>query len=1030
MRFGITKKFLFAFLTLSLLPLVILSLYARQKVVQVGEEAFSTTREELVRNASTLLEARARAIAQQVALFLQGSADDLRTLSYLPTDPIVYTGFYQSHQRTIWIRVGDNGASQEIRRPIPLYKEITFAGPDGIERIRIFDAATYDTRRDLNRPFWGPFGEEDYFNQAKALPRGALYVSHLLGRHVREAEQLQGAAGVETAVGGASYDGILRFAMPAYRGPVFAGVVSLALDHRHLMEYTQHVLPLGNREVVFPSYSSGNYAFLFDDAGWIITHPKYWDIRGYDRETGRLVDPTGMDYNESAMKAGYVPFNLLHVPFIHTNYRHVAQEVLAGRSGVTQTASVGGVSRVLAYAPIAFAHGEYRKTGYFGGVTLGAQTDIFHKAVNQSAQRLADGLAHTVRHFAVIILIAGGIVGIIAVILARSFTRPILMLTDKIKEISQGRFDFSVNIHSGDELEILARNFEKMGRELKQKQGDLVLSLEDLKTTKNEIETYSLRLERQVDILKTIHAFSHYLSANFSREEVLDVIVRTCVEGIGFDRALVYLHNKESDRLECVKTYGFDPVVESLARENSYHLTDDDCAQTRVFRSSKPCLVENVTDAVSLTPLDLAIARQSNALSYGFAPVRIGERTIGVLGADYASARKRITTEEMESLKIIANEAGMALERAQLLHKTVAERDFIESIFANMLSGLLVVDHGGRIRSANIKAEEILEAPIRARIGEGAATVLGAFPELLRQITDAITTGKNTNADFQITTAANRQVFLETAVSILNDPQIPDNRSVLLIFRDISRRKRMEQHLNRSDRLVSLGTLAAGIAHEIRNPLTGISLLLDDLHDRMANRTDERLMMQSALEEIEKLEKIVTELLQYASKPTSLLVPKDLDKVIDTSLFFVHKQCAKQGVSLVRTRAERLPPVKLDPEKIKQAILNILLNALHVVGEGGSIHITTRRVAQLDILSGKSGVELSITDTGPGIAPEDINYIFDPFFTRNPEGSGLGLSITHTIIEEHQGKIVADSEPGRGATFRIYFPLADDKDDA
>jgi len=141
MRFGITKKFLFAFLTLSLLPLVILSLYARQKVVQVGEEAFSTTREELVSNASSLLEARARGIAQQVGLFLQGSADDLRTLAHLPIDAGVFSNFYRSHQRAIWIRIRDNGASQDIRLPIPLYREITFVDEGGIERIRVFDAA-------------------------------------------------------------------------------------------------------------------------------------------------------------------------------------------------------------------------------------------------------------------------------------------------------------------------------------------------------------------------------------------------------------------------------------------------------------------------------------------------------------------------------------------------------------------------------------------------------------------------------------------------------------------------------------------------------------------------------------------------------------------------------------------------------------------------------------------------------------------------------------------------------------------------
>jgi PAS domain S-box-containing protein len=852
MRFGITKKFLFAFLTLSLLPLVALSIYARQKVVLVGEAVFSTTREELVKNASSLLEARARAIAQQVELFLQGSADDLRTLSHLPTDAAVYAGFYRSHQRTVWIRIRDNGSAQEIRLPIPLYRELTWVDAAGIERIRVFDGNVYNTRRDLSRPIRGLWGQENYFNRSRALPRGELYVSRLLGRHVRAEEQLQGADGVETAVGGDGYNGIIRFAMPVYRGAVLTGVVSLALDHQHLMEYTQHVLPLGNREVVFPSYSSGNYAFLFDDEGWIITHPKFWDIRGYDRDTGSLVDPTGSDYTEAAMKAGRVPFNLFHVPFIHINYRHVAEEVLAGRSGVTQTASVGGVSRVLAFAPIAFDHGEYRQSGFFGGVTLGAQTDIFHNTVNQSAERLSSGLARTVRHFAVIIVIAGGIVALAAVFLARSFTRPILILTEKIKEISQGRFDFSVNIHSGDELEILARRFEKMGRELKQKQGALIRSMKDLEASKNEIETYSLRLQEQVD--------------------------------------------------------------------------------------------------------------------------------------------------------------------------------FIERIFANMLSGLLVVDHDGTVRSANIRAGEILGIPVSDRLGAPVNAVLKDFPDLLNQISVAVASGETAHAEFQTTTTAGRQIYLETAVSALSDPSETERRSVLLIFRDISRRKQMEQHLNRSDRLVSLGTLAAGIAHEIRNPLTGISLLLDDLHDRMANRTDERLMMQSALEEIEKLEKIVNELLQFAAKPTSHLAPKDLDKVIDTSLFFVHKQCAKQRVALDRSRADHLPPVKLDPEKIKQAVLNILLNALNVVGEGGRISITTRLTSPLDIMDGKPSVELIIADDGPGIDPGDLKYVFDPFFTRNPHGSGLGLSITHAIIEEHQGKIVAESEPGAGATFRIYFPPADDKE--
>ncbi len=1023
MRFGILKKFLAAFLLLSLLPLLGLSYYARHKVVEVGQTAVASSRQALTQNAMSLLEARARAIAQQVELFLLGVADDLKSLAMLPPDADRYRRFHQVHQRHIWIRVGSPQHPEEIRPLIPLYREVAWADADGIERIRVTDGRIQTVPRVVSGPFISDFGKEDYFRRARELSPDEFYVSHLTGRHVRPEEQLRGAPNVETAIGGGEYRGIVRFAIPVYQDNRFAGVASVALDHRHLMEHTQHVLPIGSAEVIFPSYTSGNYAFLFDDEGWIITHPKFWDIRGYDPDTGVLIDPKSPQYNEESLKAGLAPFNLLHVPFIHTNYRYIALEVLDGRSGVTRTSSVGGVARVMAFAPIRFPHGEYGARGFFGGVTLGAQTDTFQKAVDETAATINDDIGRTVKSFAFIILAAGLVVGMIAVILARSFTRPIRLLAEKVREVHRGQYDFSVDIRSGDELELLGRNFEEMGHELEKHRRHLVASVNELKASKEEIESHTHRLEDQLDILKTIHALGHQLSINFDRDRILNAVVTGCVGGLGFARAIIYLFDPQTRTLDCAQTHGFSPELAARAASTRYHVDRHDCLAVRAFNSAEPLLIRDVDKDVSLTALDRRIASESAAVSLAFAPIRAAELTIGVLGADYGAAARRISDEAMASLNIVANDAALALERARLMEDVVKERDFIESIFANMLSGLLVVDTDGRIHSVNRKAEQFLGAASAQLAGRTLEDVLSSYPQLLELFRKTMTGDEVTSSQVEIQTAKGAQAFLEVASACIRSPGKAGRHLVLLIFRDVTPRKRMEAHLRRSDRLVSLGTLAAGIAHEIRNPLTGISLLLDDLHDRMANRTDERLLMQSALEEIEKLEKIVTELLEFASNPSSRRVTRDLRKVLDHTLFLIHKQSIRQGVRLVRDNPQGLPPLRLDPEKIKQATLNILLNALNVLPEGGEIRITTRLHERTEALEGRRGVELTISDNGPGIHPEDLEYIFDPFFTRNPKGFGLGLSIAHTIVEEHQGRIVVENIPDAGACFHIFLPV-------
>jgi len=841
MKFGILKKFLAGFLVLSLVPMMLLGVYTWVRMNHVVELLVESSRTALTQTSMSLLQARAGAIATQVEQFLDTVVIDLNMLATLPPDPGIYSGFYQVHQRNIWVPLPDSQDSQSSQTTVPLYAEISFIDLNGNERILIREGQPIASSRDLSTPFIGRFGREDFFEKTMAMAADDPHVSHLLGFHVAKPAPPPGFNQVSDAelpsypMGNKAFSGIIRFSRKVYSHGKPMGVVSLALDHRHLMEFTQHVQPFANEEVPYPNYFSGDYAFIFDDQGWMITHPKPWDIRGTG-PTGVLVDPTTTAYEIKEIQAGRLPFNLLHVPFIHENYATIARQVIQGFSGVRQTASVGGVPRILAYAPIKFNLGEYKNTGCFGGVTLGVQTGRFHNTVNSTSITIRAILKKIAHNYLLLLFFTAIIVAMVALFLSRNFTRPIRLLCSNMGKISRGNYEVDISIKSGDELEILFHKFRSMGKRLKQNEQDLVKSLTDL--------------EKQAHMLN--------------------------------------------------------------------------------------------------------------------------------------------------------------------------------SIFNNMLSGLMVFDKNGIILSANPKAIRFFKQSQEEITGKALTDLLSPYPAWLELIQNNTQNTKPQAIPLDIKRPDNSPLHLETAIaSLLNGASDlngnPDaDTSTLLIFRDVTRRKNMEKHISRSDKLVSLGILAAGIAHEIRNPLTGITLMLDDLHDRIANKTSDRLLIQRALEEIEKLENIVNRLLDFAAKPGHSPTLEDINHVIADTMFFVSKQCRQQGITLNQEPGDNLPRIHMDRERIRQAIINIVLNALNVLEKNGNITIAT----SLSRKDSGTVIILSIADDGPGIAKEDIDMIFDPFFSHNPEGFGLGLSITHTIVEEHGGKITVESDPEWGTCFSIQLPVS------
>jgi PAS domain S-box-containing protein len=345
--------------------------------------------------------------------------------------------------------------------------------------------------------------------------------------------------------------------------------------------------------------------------------------------------------------------------------------------------------------------------------------------------------------------------------------------------------------------------------------------------------------------------------------------------------------------------------------------------------------------------------------------------------------------------------------RQEILH----ERNFKETIFEHVEMGILTLDADRRLTSYNGPASRMLGVDSELA-DQSLDQVLSAWPELLQPLREGLQTDGNLPWNHYV------EVSRESATRTYRLAALPmsagGTEGWLLTFEDLTERVEIRRQMARVDRLASLGRLSAGIAHEIRNPLTGVSLLLDDLHDRLLDRSDDQTLIQRALGEIDRLEGLVNELLHFATLPQAIRKPDDIGKVLHDTLFLIQKQCENAGVDLVEKISKNLPLIPIDQDKLKQAFLNLLNNAIDAMPKGGELRVVVEPYPQ--------GVRLTIHDTGTGIDAEHLNNIFEPFFTTKGGGFGLGLAITYNIISDHGATIEVESRLNEGTTFILAFP--------
>jgi signal transduction histidine kinase/putative methionine-R-sulfoxide reductase with GAF domain len=235
--------------------------------------------------------------------------------------------------------------------------------------------------------------------------------------------------------------------------------------------------------------------------------------------------------------------------------------------------------------------------------------------------------------------------------------------------------------------------------------------------------------------------------------------------------------------------------------------------------------------------------------------------------------------------------------------------------------------------------------------------------------------------------------------------------------------RKTEAQLIRSEKLAALGQLAAGIAHEIRNPLTSINILIHSITESLPSGLSHREDLKVIEEEIHRINETVEQFLRFARPSPPLLRRMDILPVLEETLQLLKAQLERQGIVL-RREFEPLIPVVVDREQIRQVVLNLLINAIQAMPEGGSLSVGAQ------VSGDRSWVLLSVRDSGLGIPPEEMKKLFDPFFSTKEGGVGLGLSIAHRIVDQHHGKIEVESRPGEGTLFDLWLPVDQEKDDA
>jgi PAS domain S-box-containing protein len=535
------------------------------------------------------------------------------------------------------------------------------------------------------------------------------------------------------------------------------------------------------------------------------------------------------------------------------------------------------------------------------------------------------------------------------------------------------------------------------------------------------------------DYRKALVEFGRGLNSETDLQALLESIVDQLPRTLLVARVAIFL-TQESGGLRLAAAHGLPPELQQADSFDLGFLNFDQATDhSHIF-------LENAQAALHL-PEEQRRTAAALDLNY-YLPCRVAQapdqtsglaqegpavsRTIAVIGLGRTIGGDFLSSEDVELLESLASYIGIALQNARLyarLEQKIVEferlKEFNENIVESINVGILAIDLNDRIESWNAQMEAMYALSRAEALGQELRSV---FPEEFVEALEGFRNepGVHHLYKFRLTTRAGEQCTVNIAIAPLVSRDFVAVGRIILMD-DITERVSLETQLAQADKLSSIGLLAAGVAHEINTPLAVISSYSQMLAKQL--KGDARLspVLDKITQQSFRAAEIANGLLNFSRTSTTEFRPTDLNQVIHDTLALVEHQFKTAQVHVDLDLAEELPPIHGNPGKLQQVFLNLLLNAKDAMPGGGSLRVAT-------LVNGH--VEAVIADTGSGIAPEHLKRIYDPFFTTKTtpragdrRGTGLGLSVSYGIIQEHAGKIHVESSVGAGTTFHLEFPL-------
>lgn len=340
--------------------------------------------------------------------------------------------------------------------------------------------------------------------------------------------------------------------------------------------------------------------------------------------------------------------------------------------------------------------------------------------------------------------------------------------------------------------------------------------------------------------------------------------------------------------------------------------------------------------------------------------------------------------------------------------------------FDALIHPLLLIEIDGRVVRLNRAARDLAGVDYEDAVDHPVSVLGDSQP--WRAIRELLAEVAKTAAESSVRTRDEQGRAWDISMSpVITSPE--GQRGVVVVARDITDLVRLQESLRRSETMSAMGALVAGVAHEVRNPLFGISATLDAFESRFGSKKDFRRYFDVLQGEVRRLSELMHQLLEYG-KPTRLdLAETSADEILAKACAACAPLAELAGVTLVPELPMGLPPVQVDRGRISQVFLNLLENAVQHSPRGGSVVVRAEPAAGTAGETERQGVRFVVEDSGPGFLPGDLHHVFEPFFTRRRGGTGLGLSIVQRIVEQHGGEVVAANRLGGGAAIKVFLPL-------